>query len=149
MNIKPILVSFILTALIGCSDKYSRVDDEKFVGTWRLEGRSMFDGITIEIARNDNGELIGRIQKLNDNKYIQMFANIGDTWVSDISRNSNFQFRMTEKKIARELFGLYGLSSSTEFKVEFINENTIGLSTGGDPTESSVRYVRKDETQAD
>ena len=142
MTRKIIYISLFALLTLGCSDKFERVDDEQFLGTWTLQGRSMFDGLTIEISRSDDGKLVGHLKQLNDNKYVKMFANSGDTWISDISRSSNFQFRLTEKKIARELFGLYGLSSSTEFKVEFIDENTIGLSSSSDPLKSSVKYVR-------
>ncbi len=131
-----------LAFFTGCSDKLERVPDEQFIGIWQLEGRSMFNSMEIDISRNEKGKLVGRISKLNDNKYIKIFANIGDIWIADISRSSNYHFRITEKKIARELFGLYGLSSTNEFKAEFIDQNAFGISDNGNPIESSVRYVR-------
>ncbi|SMG49195.1 hypothetical protein SAMN05661096_03579 [Marivirga sericea] len=120
----------------------SEVPMEQFIGTWSLQGRGMFEGMEIEITKEDE-LLIGRVSKLNDNKYIQLFSVNNDVWVSEISRRSNYQFRLTEKKIARELFALYGLSSSNEFKVEFIDKDTIGLSEEGkDPKNATIRYVR-------
>ncbi|PCJ85467.1 MAG: hypothetical protein COA57_07580 [Flavobacteriales bacterium] len=142
--------TLILTLAIftGCSDKFERVPEDRFIGTWELIGRSMFDGIKVEINQNEKGKLVGRIKDLNDNKFVKMFAEVGDVWISDVSRSSNFQFRITEKKIGRELFSLYGLSSSAEFKAEFIDENTIGISGNADPSKSSVTYKRTEETQA-
>jgi hypothetical protein len=148
MKLKNILILTILITTFSCSQKYDIVDDEQFVGTWQLDGLSMYNEMTIKISRNSNKELVGHVQKLNDNKYIKMFVNPGDVWVSNISRSSNFQFRLTETKIARELFGLYGLGSSTEYKVEFIDNDTIGLTTDSNPTSSSIRYVRTTKNQA-
>ena len=147
-GLKFVMFTFSLALLINCSGNFERISDDRFIGTWELKGRSMFAGMVVEIKRDDNEKLVGKIKKLNDNKYIQMFAEVNDIWISDISRNSNFQFRITEKKIGRELFSLYGLSSSAEFKAEFIDENTIGISGNADPTQSSVRYERVKATQA-
>jgi hypothetical protein len=143
--LKNLIYSLLITGLAilaGCTNKLEQVPEEQFVGEWTLKGRSMFEGMVIEIKHNDKNKLIGRIKKLNENKYVQMFADSGDIWISEISRNSNFQFKLTEKKIARELFGLYGLGSSTEFKAEFIDKNIIGISSSGDPSGSSVIYER-------
>ena len=72
-----------------------------------------------------------------------MFATPNDVWVSEITRSSNYQFRLTERKIARELFGMYGLSTSNNFKAEFIDNDTIGLSgEGKDPKNATIKYVR-------
>jgi len=74
---------------------------------------------------------------------VQLFAEIGDTWISEISRNSNYEFSLTEKKLAGALFLMYGLSTSTKYVVQFIDENTIGLSKpGSDPTKSEIKYER-------
>lgn len=124
------------------TDGLTEIPMEQFVGTWSLQGRAMFEGIEIEIVKED-GQLIGRLTNLNDNKYIQMFSVPNDLWVSEISRRSNYQFRLTEKKIARELFALYGLSTSNQFKAEFIDKDIIGLSgEGKEPKNATIRYVR-------
>lgn len=134
------LAIFLMSA---CSGNFDKVPEDQFVGIWELQGRGMFKDMQVEIARDEKGALKGKLMKLNDNKYIQMFAETGDLWISEIKRSSKYQFRITEKKIARELFGLYGLSSSVEFKAEFIDKNTIGLSTGSaDPARSAVVYKR-------
>jgi hypothetical protein len=50
---------------------------------------------------------------------------------------------LTERKLAGELFSIYGLSSSQEFKVEFLDNNTIGLgSEGSDPQHATIMYKR-------
>ena len=141
MKYIALVFSFLIT-LSGCSEKYDRVPDDQFIGVWELKGRKMFDGIQVTIIK-ENNKLTGKLTKLNNNKYVNLFAEANDTWVSEINRSSKYQFRLTEKKIGRELFSLYGLSSSTEFKAEFIDKNTIGLSSGSaDPAESTVIYKR-------
>lgn len=102
----------------------------------------MFNGIQINIEKEDK-EFIGRIFKLNDNKLVQLFANSNDIWVSGIERKSNFEFALTEKKMAKDLFSLYGLSTSQEFKVEFFNKNAFGLAIeNSKPLNSKIIYRR-------
>jgi hypothetical protein len=113
---------------------------------WELHGREMFRGIEVDIVKNEKNELVGKVIKLNDDKYVNMFVTIGDSWVTKIARSSNYEFKLTEKKIAYKLFALYGQSTSKEFKVQFIDKNTIGLETGSsDPTKSTILYKRKTE----
>lgn len=57
--------------------------------SWELKGRSMFDGIIIKISSDNEGKLTGVIQALNNNKYVKMFAQKGDLWISNIDRVSN------------------------------------------------------------
>ncbi|MCP4648560.1 MAG: hypothetical protein GY853_00585, partial [PVC group bacterium] len=93
--------------------------------------------------KNENGKLIGRLIKLNENKYVKFFCDSNDVWISEIKRNSNFQFSLKEKKIGNELFSIYGLETSKEYKVEFIDENTFGLiSNNEDPLKSKIKYRR-------
>ena len=128
--------------LIACNSSFERVSEDKFIGNWELVGRGTFDGIHIKIDSKKD-KLTGRITKLNDNKYVKMFAEIGDVWVSDISRKSNFEFNLTEKKLAGTLFSMYGLSTSTKYVVQFIDENTFALAKpGNDPTKSEIKYRR-------
>lgn len=140
MKIKFLFIA-ILSLCFSCQNN-TYVPDDKFVGVWELKGRSMFEGIQIKIERKED-KFTGRIIKLNDNKFIKMLADSNDVWVSEIKRASSYQFRLTEKKIARDLFALYGLSTSQEFKVEFIDDNTIGLgSDSADPLKSQITYTR-------
>lgn len=140
MKIKFLCIT-LLSLCFSCQNK-THVPDDKFVGVWELKGRSLFEGMQIKIERKED-KFTGRLIKLNDNKFIKMFADSNDVWVSEIKRSSSYQFRITEKKIARDLFSLYGLSTSQEFKVEFIDDNTIGLgSDSADPLKSQVTYKR-------
>jgi hypothetical protein len=140
MKIRFLFIT-ILSLCFSCGNN-TYIPDDKFVGVWELKGRSMFEGMQIKIERKED-KFTGRLIKLNDNKFIKMLADSNDVWVSEIKRASSYQFRLTEKKIARDLFALYGLSTSQEFKVEFIDDNTIGLgSDSADPLKSQVTYKR-------
>jgi hypothetical protein len=138
------VLSLLVVGLIAtsCGERLQEVPVDKFVGTWELAGRGMFEGIQIKIENQDE-KMVGRIIKLNDKKVINMFADSNDVWVDNIRRTSNYEFRMTEKKVARELFAMYGISTSQEFKAQFIDDNTIGLATdNSDPIKSTVIYKR-------
>jgi hypothetical protein len=142
MKSKGLIVLGLGLLMMGCGDKLKEVPLDKFVGTWELKGRGMFDGIQVKIE-NQGEKLTGRIFKLNDNKLVKMFAQNGDTWVSGITRSSSYQFKLTENKLAKDLFSIYGLSTSQEFKVEFIDDNTIGLGTdNSDPQNATITYKR-------
>lgn len=138
-----LLVSFILL-LSSCNlDGMKKVSDDKFIGVWELKGRSMLDGIIVSIERTEGGSFVGKVLEINSNKYVNLFLEPGDVLVSNIKRSSNFQFRLTEKKIGAGLFSTYGLDTSKEFKLEFIDDNTIGLSSGtSDPLKSKIFYKR-------
>lgn len=139
-----LLFKFLIITLFiaGCSNKFNKTPEENFIGIWKIEGRSMFNGIQIKIEKEEN-EIIGRIYKLNDNKFVKLFADSNDIWVSGIERRSNFEFNLTEKKIAKDLFSLYGLSTSQEFKVEFFNKNAFGLAIeNSKPLNSKIIYRR-------
>jgi len=138
-----VLSSLLLLLASSCGEEFDEINDEQFVGQWELTGRSAFNGMVIQIDKK-GGRLTGQIVELNDNKYIQMFSEVGDLWVADISRRSNYQFSLTEKKIASQLFSMYGMSTSTKFAVEFIDKNSFGLaSSGSDPLRSEIVYKRK------
>ena len=136
-------IILLLGLLITSCDKLNETPIDNFKGTWKLEGRSMFNGIEIKIDENSNGKLIGKVISLNDNKYVRMFVELNNTWVTGIRRTSNYEFRLTEKKIGSDLFSIYGLETAKEYKVEFIDEDTIGLgSSDSKPTDSSIKYIR-------
>jgi hypothetical protein len=127
------------TFLISCDGgKMSETPDSQFVGTWKLEGRSMFEGIEVAIVKNDDDTFSGTVSKLNDNKYVQMFMEEGDKFVSGIRRNSNFEFVLSEKKIAAPLFSAYGQGTTVSFDVTFDGKNQILLGEKG----TSGIYVR-------
>lgn len=139
-----IIYFLMIVSLLACNtSKLKETSMDKFIGEWKIEGRSMFEGMTISINKNKEGKLKGVISKLNDNKYINMFAEINDTWVSSINRNSNYSFSITEKKIGAQLFSLYGQSTSTKFNTQFIDDNTFAIAKGNaNPTKSSILYKR-------
>lgn len=137
-----IIVIGLLIVGSSCGE-YNKISDSQFIGSWELTGRSMFEGIKIKIEKNSDNNFTGRIIELNDNKFVKMFADTNDVWISEIKRSSNFQFKLTEKRIGRQLFSLYGLGSSDTYKVEFIDKDSFGLAEGSsDPLKSEVIYKR-------
>lgn len=137
-------LALLLTSLIffSCSGKLKQVSDDKFIRIWEIKEAPLMDGTQIHIKR-ENNKLVGRIYKLNDNKYVKLFSDSDDVWIPEISRISNFEFKLTENKIGKELFALYGQKTTQEFKVQFADDNTIQLSTNdSDPTKSTRIYKR-------
>ena len=55
---KTVLTLVVVLFFFSCSDKLSKVSDDKFIGLWELKGRSMFEGIQIKITK-ENNELVG------------------------------------------------------------------------------------------
>ena len=147
--IRQLLIVMTVVLTLSCdSSKLKETPIDGFIGEWVLEGRTIFNGIEVSIQQDDNGKLSGKVIKLNDNKYVNMFVEKGDSWVSEIRRASNFEFKLTEKKIGSTLFALYGQTTSKEFDVQFIDDNTIGLGKGSsDPTESTIIYKRVDRNK--
>lgn len=116
----------------SCEDtKLTKISDSNFIGNWELKDRGILEGIEIEIARDEKGELHGEITKLNDNKYVNLFMEVGDQLLTGIRRNSNYEFTITEKKIAAPLFSSYGQSTSKDYKSIFDGENKIVLGKKG------------------
>lgn len=120
------------------SSKLTETPDSQFVGTWRLTDRGMFENIEIEISKENNGTFTGVVKKLNDDKYVKLFMEVGDKIVSGIKRNSNFEFVISEKKIAAPLFSAYGQSTSTEFVATFESKDKILLGNNG----TQGKYIR-------
>ena len=138
------IILFFSLIITSCNtSKLHQTPIENFEGTWELSGRSIFDGIKVEISKDDSGKLIGKVVTLNDNKYVKMFVEINDTWITEITRTSNFEFKLKEEKIGSVLFSIYGLGTTQEYKVQFIDKNTIGLgSDNSNPSNSSIKYIR-------
>jgi len=131
----------IITIIIfsGCdSSKLTETPDSQFVGTWKLVDRGMFENIEIEILKEQNGDFVGVVKKINDDKYVKMFMEVGDKIVIGIKRNSNFEFVISEKKIAAPLFSAYGQSTSTEFVATFESKDKILLGNNG----TQGKYIR-------
>lgn len=138
-HLKYFTLIILLFALVGCdSSKLSKTSDEKFIGTWQLEDRGILSGLHVEIIKNDKGALKGSLKKLNDNKYVQMFMEVGDPFVTEIKRTSNYEFIISEKKIAAPLFSAYGQSTTSEFEAEFNDKNELLLGKKG----GKGKYIR-------
>ena len=133
MKMKNILTLLIIVAtLISCStDKLKQTPDSQFKGTWVLSEKSMLDGIEIEITKDKDGNFKGSVTKLNDNKYVQMFMSVGDILVAGIKRKSNFEFEISEKKIAAPLFSQYGQSTTVKCNAQFESIDKITLGESG------------------
>lgn len=127
-----ILFFFSLFLFFGCdSSKLSKTPENQFIGKWKLTNRSMLEGIEVQIQKDENQKLSGIITKLNDNKYVNLFCELGDQFISSVKRTSNYQFQITEKRIAAPLFSIYGQETSQIVDVEFVNKNKIKLGTNG------------------
>ncbi len=125
---KVLLVIIASLVFSSCdTESMKKIPVDQFVGNWELQGRSMLDGIRVSINKTESGALLGKVTEINQNKYVNFFMKPGDVLVSKIKRSSNSEFRLTEKKIGSDLFSTYGLGTSKEFKVEFIDKNTIKL----------------------
>lgn len=125
-----VLSLIVITA--GCdTSKMSPTPDDQFIGEWQLNNRGMLEGIEVKISKDASGHLSGIITKLNDNKYVNMFMEVGDKFVSGVDRNSNFEFVLSEKKIAAPLFSAYGQSTTKQFNATFDGPDKILLGSSG------------------
>lgn len=115
--------------MLSCdSEKYKEVPLTQFEGTWKLCGRSIYEDMTVTIKLKDGDQLVGTVDTLNNNKFVQFFMQKGDKLISSIERKSNFEFIVTEKKLGNELFGMYDLSTTEKYNVRFESPDTIRLS---------------------
>ena len=126
-----VLILFILTFSSCDSSKFTETPDSQFLGTWRLVDRGMFENMEVEILKEQDGNFISVVKKVNDDKFVNMFMEVGDKMVTGIKRKSNFEFVISEKKIAAPLFSQYGQSTLTEFVVTFENKDKILLGNNG------------------
>ncbi len=121
--------------------KKTPIDD--LIGIWELDGREMFNGIHIEISKDTDNDITGRIIKLNDNKYVKMFVEQNDIWIIEITRISNSKFKLIEKKIGSALFEIYDQKATQIYIIQFIDKNTIALSDeNSEPKLSTIQYKR-------
>ncbi|HZH86498.1 MAG TPA: hypothetical protein VFD77_04210 [Brumimicrobium sp.] len=72
------------------------------------------------------------------NKYVSLFMEEGNVLMTGIARSSNYEFVITERKIAAPLFSAYGQSTLTNFKATFDGDNKILLGNKG----SEGSYLR-------
>ena len=140
------VIFFGVLLLMGCdASKLKEKPDDLFIGSWILQGHGMLDDLRISINKDKEGKLEGRITKLNDNKYVKLFLDSNFVIIPAIERRSNFQFVVTEKKIGSDLFSLYGMDTDVKLQAQFINNNTIVLSSDPSSTSfggSKVRLIK-------
>lgn len=144
LDLKLLFAFTLLLTIVSCDvDSIKKTSMDEFVGEWELKGRSMLDGVQIDIQKNNSGQLVGKVKKINENKFVRLFVEEDDTWISSIKRSSNSEFKLSEKKVGNALFATYDLSTSKEYKVQFIHRDTIALGTKSkDPRKSKVFYIR-------
>ncbi len=118
--------------LASCdTTKLSKTSDDLFVGVWSISGETILDGVEVEITKDANGNFAGHITKLNEDKLVQMFMEEGDKLITGVKRLSNFEFEMSEKKIASKLFAEYDQSTTVKYKVEFEGLDRIVVMEAG------------------
>ena len=122
---KNFLLLIVFTCILS-SCKYKYVEDNKFIGEWVFKGKKNLDGLQIIISNSNNG-YVGRITKLPNSPVFKSYLNINDIWITSIERTSNFEFKISEKKIASDLFSEYGMPSIRKYKAVFVSDNRIDL----------------------
>lgn len=133
----------VTLTFVSCdSNQFSKIPLNQFEGVWELKGRDMFEDMQIEIKLDEAGKVHSKIIKLNDNKFVRLFLSEGDEWVKSIRRTSNFEFVITEQKIAAPLFSQYGNSTSKDWNAVFKNKNCVGISESKSPDRSKIEYCR-------
>lgn len=125
------VLSFIVLSSSCDTAKLSETPDSQFIGSWKLIDHGILENIEVEISKDSKGKLSGVVTKLNDNKYVQLFMEKGDVLISEIKRNSNYEFVISEKKIAAPLFSAYGQSTTSEFRANFDGKDNIVLGNNG------------------
>lgn len=126
-------ISLLMIAVSACSsDPFKETPMDRFEGTWELRGRKDFNGIRIKIDSKNGKKFKGRVVELNDNKMVRLFVDSNDVWVSNIERLSNFEFELTEKKVAHDLFGMYDLPTKEIHTVQFVNDDRFELNGDDD-----------------
>ena len=136
---KYLIILLSVIFLSSCnSSRLSEIPLSQFVGNWKLVDRGILENIEIEITKDENGKFSGAIKKLNDDKYVNMFMSVEDKIVIGIKRNSNFEFVLSERKIAAPLFSTYGQNTSSLFSATFESTDVILLGNNG----SEGKYIR-------
>ena len=126
-------ISLLMIAVSACNGgPFSETPMDRFEGTWELRGRKDFNGIRIKIDSKNGKKFKGRIVELNDNKMVRLFVDSNDVWISNIERLSNFEFELTEKKVAHDLFGMYDLPTKEIHTVQFVNDDRFELNGDDD-----------------
>lgn len=141
---KKVFSFLIYLFLTGCdTSKFTETPDSKFIGKWKYESDNIYNNIILNIQKDKNNKFIGRVIQINKNKLVELFVDSNAILINDIKRNSNFEFSIQENRIAKELFSLYNLKSTNDYRAQFINDNLIGLGEGeSDPLKSKIKLRR-------
>ncbi|MFA5575627.1 MAG: hypothetical protein WC994_11355 [Brumimicrobium sp.] len=131
-----IILALLFSSCNGIST--SKTSESTFIGVWKIEDREILNNIEFEIFNNDKNELKGIIRSINDNKYVQLFMNEEDQFITNIKRKSNTEFIITEKMIAAPLFSVYDQKTTKDFNVSFQNKDTIFIGKNG----AEGKYIR-------
>jgi len=123
---RGLVIIIVISLLWSCdTSKLSPTSMSKFQGKWSVE-TGMLKGAEIEIYKIEGKDKFrGKIIKLNDNKYVQLFVSEGDVIITNIKRFSNFKFEFTQKRVAAELMSIYEVETSDKFEVQFGSKNNI------------------------
>lgn len=143
--LKSALITLLFSVItLSCSQSHY-VNDQLFVGTWELKGRGIYNKMTVSIVKGEDG-LKGKVNSIPDNKYGKLFLEEGQVWISEISRSSDYYFKIKESKIASELFSAYGLSASSVYYVTFSEDGNKFYLTDKIPNktaqETTIYYER-------
>lgn len=131
-----------LLFLSACSAEYQKKELTDFNGTWKVVGNSTLQDIQFSI-QIDGKKVKSEIVNLNENKWVNQFSEVGDKWISSVERESNFQFKISEKRIGSGIFSLYDLPSSNTYFAQFAHQDTLCLSTSKNKVlKSQYRYIR-------
>jgi len=121
-----VIVLLSILTLQSCF-KNGYVSEDSFIGKWQLEGREIYNGMTIQI-KNTSGQLKGYVIDCPNNQYGKSFLKEGDIWITDINRCANYYFKLKEQKIGNKLLSQYEIKTTSEFYITFSeNKDTIFL----------------------
>jgi hypothetical protein len=115
-NIFSIII--VYSFVTSCSN-YNYVDDSKFIGKWELKGREIYSGM--EIERNNNS-LTGKIIKIPTNRYGKLFLKKMICGFLKLNAPLIIILKITEFKIAHEIFSIYDLPSSNNYYAFFSDD---------------------------
>ncbi len=142
---KIILFVYICLFMFFSCTKMNYVDEDAFIGTWELKGRNIYNQMTVSIVKED-GKLKGYIVSLPNNKYGEFFLEEKSPWILSVSRSANHYFKITEEKIASDLFVIYNLEETSTFYVTFSKDHSKFYLSENTPhgivKESSIYYKR-------
>lgn len=143
---KILFIIIVLTLTCSCdTSKFKETPESKFFGLWKINDGTLYNGSIIKFSKDDNGEMFGRIVRLNNNKLLNLFVDSSNVIFFSFSRTSNFQFKISKMRVGSDLMKMYDVPTSDVLTVQFINDSTIGLANNDkDPLKSKQTLTRLD-----